>query len=263
MTTNFKAHLIALIISLEAMAGLSPRQMLEKSTKLFDQGHYADALKMLSSVDIRSDFDSSEDMKLAFKIRTIAYNEQNKELLARETIRELLFLDPEYQFNPFDTPAPVLKLAKEEKALIIKKNELIAMARNIPAPIVAPIQPEQALEKNSVFLTKPKLITTLLPFGINHFYQHSPIKGSVYLGLQTLGLLTNVGAFWWKQSYLLKFGGAHLEKSSDKSKFETAQVIQYVSLGSAIAIFCASVIDALIHFNDVKTDKGLEIATNP
>lgn len=260
-------HAICLVfVFVPLMASPSPRQLLEKSRELFDAGLYSDALKMLASLDIRLDLDNSEDMKLAFKISAIAYNEQKSEQKARDTIRELLYLDPDYQFNPFDTPQSLIKLANEERALIVKKNELLARA-NTPPPKPEPppaldLSPP-ALEKSIAFGERPQFITTLFPFGINHFYQGSPIKGSIYLGLQALGLLTNVGAFWWKQSYLTKFGSPYLEKTSNRTQFETAQMIQYISLGSVIAIFTASVIDAFITINEGKSEGSFIIATNP
>lgn len=225
----------------------SAQQVLEKSRASFDRGHYSEALKSLYMLNIKSDLDNSDDMKLAFKIKAIAHHALHEEEKSKEAIRELLFMDPDYQFNPFDTPEALVILAKAEQKAIEKKNEHLALVRenNLEVAIKDSFMP-----KDNFLTPKPKLVSTLFPFGINHFYQSSPVKGGVYLGLESLGIALNIGAFWWKQSYLTRFGEPKLQDMSNLKHFETAQVIQYVALGSTLLFYVISVIDAFINIDD-------------
>ena len=241
-------------------ASLSAKELLLESSAYFDKGQYKKALLTIESLDIRADFDNSDDMKLAFKIRAIAYEQTGDSEHSQETIRELFFLDPNYQFNPYDTPNSVVMLAQKEKAAIEEKNQHLASIKNESRhdPSTARDFDHGNASKNEriVLIEKrPSHVTTLFPFGINHFYLQSPVKGGIYLSLQTLSLATNIAAFWWKQSYLLNFGGAFVKQPSYKGSFDTAQTIQYIGLGALLISYGISVIDALIRFHSMPTQK--------
>lgn len=233
--TFFLSFFLFQAVALEASTA---KEKLLASINAFDRGQYQEALKLLADIDIRDDLDDSDDMKMAFRVRAISYAETKDELRAEETIRELLFLDPNYKFDLFDTPALVVQMAQKEKDLIKEKNKHLATLTNIEAPKPAPL-----------ILEKPGMGKAFLPFGLNHFYTDSEIKGGIYLSVQSLGLLTNIAAFWWKQSYLNSFGGHRLLEPELRGSFNTAQIMQYVGLGALIGGFVVSVIDALIQFN--------------
>jgi hypothetical protein len=216
------------------------KESLVESASYFDKGEYKKALDMLSGVDIQGDFDNSDDMKLAFKIRAIAYEQTKDMTRASEAIRALFFLDPNYKFDPFDTPASVIALAQEEKNNIDKKSTYLSSIKNN-------IKPKPNIEQ------KPPMLTTLFPLGLNHFHLGSPVKGGIYLSLQGLGLALNVTAYWWKQSYLESFGASRLKNHNYQRSFETAQLMQYISLGATIISYCVSVIDALIHIQSTRS----------
>ncbi|HXW52606.1 MAG TPA: hypothetical protein VEL47_00745 [Myxococcota bacterium] len=243
--------LMSLLIVKSGLSTNSAKEALHESATQFDKGHYKKALLLLKSINIRSDLDSSDDMKLAFKIRAICYEETGDVPHAQETLRDLLFLDPSYQFDPFDTPTSVLELAEQERALIDKKNQQMA-SKKIEAQASQKLdeqKPLVELEKNSLFVErKPRFVTTLFPAGLNHFYLGSPIKGGIYLSLQTLGLGTNILAYWWKQSYLQSFGSGLLKDQNNRGRFETAQMIQYIGLGAMLIGYGASVIDAVLEW---------------
>lgn len=241
-------------------ASPSAKELLLQSASLFDKGQYQRALLQIASLDIRSDFDNSDDMKLAFKIRAVCYDQTGDQIKASETIRELFFLDPTYQFNPFDTPQSVVVLAQQEKAAIEEKNQHLASikseSRHESSSEHALAQETMIKSDRIVYLEKrPHIVTALFPLGINHFYLQSPVKGGIYLSLQGLSLVTNIAAFWWKSSYLVNFGGTRLKEPSYKSGFDTAQAIQYIGLGSLLLSYAISVIDALMRFQSTPSQK--------
>lgn len=241
-----------------ASASPSASELLRQSMSYFDRGQYHKALEQLASLNIQSDFDNSDDMKQAFKIRAISYEQTGDKIKAIETIRELFFLDPNYQFNPFDTPKSVVALAQQEKLAFEEKNQYLASIKNDARHDVTDSgQKSETLkaERTVLIEKRPHLATTLFPLGLNHFFLESPMKGGVYLSLQALSLATNVAAFWWKQSYLRSFGSTRLKDQTYKSSFETAQMIQYIGLGALLLSYGISVIDALIRFQSMPSQK--------
>lgn len=237
-----KFGLFIMLLALRLYSQPSPQEHLALSQRFFDQGKYIQALKELAGLDVRVDFDSSEDMMRALKIRAISYAETNALEQAREAIRELLFIDPSYNFDPFDTPKRVCELAETEAKIIWEKNQQLALLKSQVPQFETPA-------KNFDIKYKPSFFTTMLPFGINHFSLGSTTKGTIYLSLQAASLLANIGAFWWKQSYLEKVFVPRLASSEDKRNFQAAQITQYVALSTLLAALTVSIIDAMISFS--------------
>lgn len=234
--------IVIMIFNTILFAKTLPKTTLTIASSHFDRGDFKEALSTLKTLDIHADLDNSDDMKLAFKIRAISYHAVNDEKNALETIKELLFLDPDYAFDPFDTPAQVVKLAQQQKALIEEKNKQLA---SVKTDNDFQAHRTNQLERGLV-IERPHPVVTLFPLGINHFYLHSPTKGATYLSLQLIGLATNIGGFWWKRSYLDGFGSSHLKDESMHARFETAQVVQWVGFTTLLLSFSVSVIDALL-----------------
>lgn len=221
----------------------SAQERLASALDLFNKDKCSLALNLIKTLDVRKDLDNSDDMKLALKIRAICASEMKKEQEAQESIQELYFIDAGYNFSPFDTPAAVIELATRERKKIEDKNKqlatLSAKTANSPTLTVA----SQTIKVPSI---EVKTSTALFPFGINHYLMNAPLKGTIYLSVQSLGLLANIGAFWWKQSYLDSFGSSRLMNASEKNSFTAAQTIQYIALGTFIAALGVSMIDALL-----------------
>lgn len=241
---TFVYPLLALLFCYQSSwSDLHPRELLQQSLVFFDKGHYHQALNIIAPVDVQRDFDSSDDMLMAFRIRAVSYAETGDKKRAAEAIRELLFLSPHYKFDPFDTPASVVELAAIEVREIEQKNQSLAALKS-QSIIELP-----SVETTAVLIPKkPLFVTTLFPLGVNHFYQGSNIKGSLYLALQASSLVANIGSYWWKQSYLKEYGTSKLEYPHQKSRFEIAQTIQYVALGALVISLGASIVDAMISY---------------
>jgi tetratricopeptide (TPR) repeat protein len=220
---------LLLFISLTLSLSVFGKGFLKESSKAFDKGNYQEALKLISNLDITNDLDNSDDMKLAFRIRAISYAETGNKERALETIRELYILDSNYHFDLFDTPQLVVELAEQERKIFLEKNQKLLL-----------------LDTKKEH--KDPMLTNFLPLGLNHYYLDSPLKGTVYLSVQTLGFLTNIAAFWWKQSYLSSFGSNHLKDLDHKASFNNAQIVQFVGLGTVLVGFVVSVIDAFMQY---------------
>jgi tetratricopeptide (TPR) repeat protein len=238
-----------LLTSLSQALAQSPHELLIKGNEHFNKGEYKEALLSLESINVRKDLDNSEDMKLAFKIRAIAHTQMAEEEKALETIRELYYLDPAHRFDPFETPQAVLDLAEKELKAIESKNARLNSLKPKASKEEALEEKPSVLEKTVLVEKRAPFLTNFIPFGVNHFMQQSPIKGSIYLGLQTASLVTNIAAFWWKESYLNGFDVPRLRDQGYKSRFDAAQTTQYVALGAFVFSLAVSIIDALITYS--------------
>lgn len=254
------ASMIFVALVSPVFASTSAKERLKESSAYFDKGLYQKALDSIKDIDIRNDFDNSDDMKLAFKIRAISYDQTDNPKEASETIRELYFIDPAYNFDPFDTPESLVLLARKVKTLIDEKSRQLASARNEAhleqGPLSDNSPPEDSPKERTIFIEKkPHAVATLFPLGLNHFYLNSPLRGGIYLSMQTLGLVTNVAAYFWKQSYLDNYGSHRLKSASYQASFETAQMIQYIGFTTIVISYGISVIDALIRYKSMPTQK--------
>lgn len=243
---NMNQVVPGMVIFLLPMANIyassSAKEILAIASSHYDRGDYKQALITLKSIDIRNDLDNSDDMKLAFKIRAVASEEVQDREGAIETIRELFFLDPNYVFDPFDTPQAVVSLAQKESLRIQEKNKHLAQV--VPE---AKINGQE--EPRIHYIEKPPHPSVVLfPFGLNHFVLGSSVRGGVYLSLQSLGILANVAAFWWKHSYLDGIGTSILHESQNRGRFETAQTVQFLGLTAALVSYGISVADAFMSF---------------
>jgi tetratricopeptide (TPR) repeat protein len=238
----FLLSIFTAYINFSLHAETSAHDLLVHSQARFDQGNYAKALEALAKLNVRLDFDSSEDMITALKIRAISYSQTKQISLAEEAIRELLFIDPKYNFDLFDTPKIVVEIAEREAKIIADKNKQLALVK-IPAPI-------HNITQNLDLNKKTGFLTIFLPFGLNHYYLKAPTKALTYFSLQAFGVAANIGAFWWKQSYLEKLGSPRLEHIADRSKFQVAQITQYIALSTLLAAFTVSIIDAMISYDE-------------
>jgi hypothetical protein len=229
------SFLLLMLLAKENQAALSPRELLATSQALFDQGHYDKALQILKNINIKRDFDSSEEIMNALKIQAISLTQLKDINAAQQIIREIFFIDPNYVFDPFDTPKRVVELAEVEAKNIKEKNQQL---KNITIMPVA----EKA---KSSFLAR-----NFLPLGFN-FYDYSKTKSIVYFSLQTTSLIANISAFWWKQRYLESFGSSRLIDNKYKNNFNRLQITQYLSLSLFLATFTVSIIDAIINIKEV------------
>lgn len=249
--------LITILLVPPAFAQASAKDLLRESSLHFDKGHYQKALDVIGDLNIKS-LDNSDDMKLALKIRAICFDQTNKSKEASETLKELFSIDPDYDFNLFDTPKSLVELARKEKSIINEKNRQLATLRSEAhqEQRLEPKQQDVNLKERLIFIEKkPHLVSTLFPLGLNHFYLNSPVRGGIYLSVQTLGLITNIAAYFLKQSYLESFGSSRLKEQGDHASFQTVQTIQYIGLGTLVVGYGISVIDALIRFKSMPTQK--------
>lgn len=245
---------ITMVISLQTQSKGSAKSALTLAAESFDKGDYKKAIDLLHTLDVKRDLDSSEEMELALKIRAISFAATKRKSEAILAIRELYFLNPDYEFDGFTTPKNVMELASAEKQAIEEKNQIFRLTKTEQAPAI-PLAP-QIIEREILIENKPPLVNSLFPLGLNHF-PHTPVQGSIYLSLQGISLAANILAYWWKDNLFQEINSRQFSDSKSLSQFNTAQTIQFVALGTLVASYAASVIHALVDHAKATTKKTL------
>lgn len=214
------------------------KEILSRSKLKFDDGHYMQALKKLSLLDIRKDLDDYDDIKKAYEIIIISYWQTNKIDKSKESMRELLLMDEKAVLEGFTTPPLLLEAFREEQKKINEKK----------IATMSSIQSQVPLTNNSILKNTQGLSSMFLPLGGNLYSLKQNNKALVYLILQSSFLGMNIGAFWWKQTYLSKFNHNDLRKNEYKQSFNTTQIIQFTALAAFLLSYGISVGDALVQY---------------
>ena len=107
---NTLVYLSILFLALSLEAKSSAKELLNRAKNHFDKGHYSQALSSINSVEVTKDLDSSEEMELALRIRAISFGRTKQTAKARVAIRELFFLNPNYEFDAFATPKDIVDI---------------------------------------------------------------------------------------------------------------------------------------------------------
>lgn len=215
-----------------------------KAQDHFEKDRCKEAIKLLKNIDPKIDLENAETMINIYKIKAICYFEIGDLINAKNAIKELYLIDPNFTFDAFSTPKEVVDLANIEKKMIEEKSLKLTNEK---------MDFFKRENNNSINLIKEKKIlpfgTSLFPFGINHYLLEHKIKGPIYLFSQSLLLATNISSFLVKQSYFKGFGIYELADLNNEKKFSQAQNIQFISLGAFLMIYTVSVIDALANFD--------------
>ena len=210
------------------------KEILAYSKSKFDNGHYTQALKKLNLLDIRKDLDNYDDIKKAYEIIIISYWQTHQIDKSKQAIKDLLLMDENAHLEEFTTPPALLDIFKEEQKKITEKK--VAISNQLP------LSPANTL-KESI-----NLPTMFLPLGANQYSLKQNNKALTYLILQSSFLGINIGAFWWKQSYINKFSHKDLKKNEYKQPVNTTQIIQFSALAAFLLTYGISVGDALVQY---------------
>lgn len=223
---------------------------LKQSHRAFNQGNYPEAVELLQKIDLRTSLESIEDLTLAYEILAVANYSLNKIEDSKKALQDLLTINSTWN-DLFRLPPPVAKMAQEEKEAIRKKNQKLQEVKNtLNLPKETSSAQKYAGFKadadKELLIKKPPKVLSVLPFGLNHFAYDDKRSGGIFLSWQALSLLGNIGAFWWKQSYLTGLLKPSIQDEGKFITFNRAQTLQHAMLLSLVIGYGTSVVVCLI-----------------
>jgi hypothetical protein len=233
-----------------AKESIHSKSKLEIAKEAFTNNDCVLAIKILDNENTILQLNSEKDLLASYKILAICYYQNNKKNLAENQLENILSIKPNYFFDPFDTPAPVIDLFNKVKSRIKYKTEQLANAKQqalldnsinnlVTEGKVELVQKEVIKTKNSKWLA-------LLPFGVGHFINENYLKGSLIASGQAASLAGNIGFYWYKQTMIMPDNKNLVGNSQALQNYNVAQALQWSSLGLFAALYAYSIIDGLI-----------------
>ena len=156
----------------------------------------------------------------AYRTLGVCYFELGDQEKSKTAFSQLLFIKPDYELNAFITPPKLLDLFNQIKSHINSKSQELIAAR----------------EKKIIY-TKHSLFPAFVPFGVGQFENGNKIKGAIIASTEGVALAANIGFYWWKQSL----------NTNTIPNYSLVQSLQWVAIGTFLAIYAYGVIDALYY----------------
>lgn len=175
-------------------------------------------------LDNRSLMQNTKEIAEAYKMLAICYLQEQNIAAATKEIEALLFLDPNTKMDPFSTPPAVLDLFNSAQKRIEKKQVELTVASESFAP--------------------KKWVPLFIPLGYPQLLKGRTTAALSLAIAEVAAVGVNIGAYWWKKSMTLPNNPSLVSSSEQSSLYSTAQTIQFVALGSAIALYVYGVLDA-------------------
>jgi len=212
---------------------------LRRAKNEYAYGNYEQAATQLRALIYPMTLTRDEQVIEARKYLALSYYLLGKNAAAAEELTKLLYLSPDFQFDPYAIAPPVIefleiirdKLKPELDAIRQRKSDdkLLASSRVGFVRIV-----EQTFYERSEF-------ATLMPFGVGQF-QNGDAGLGVSFALGELALLgANLGAYLWTTSL-----GDY--SAADRRLAQSLTIAQYASAGLFGLLWSFGVFQARLNF---------------
>ncbi len=179
-----------------AGVALSDAERFGRAQNLFQFGDCESVIDVLGDFTLGAAEKDQRQLVEAHRMLGVCYDQLGRHDEAERELKSLLYLDPDYVLDPLITPPPLIdKFAALKEELNQKLEEI----RKAKAERDQQQQNDKAPEK--VIVEREKTVRTtpcavvLLPFGVPQFVNNEPGLGMLFLFLQAIPLVLNVGAF--------------------------------------------------------------------
>lgn len=239
----FSTMLGAILLGSSLMAAetkLTPR--LSTANKAFEFGDCEKVISVLSDAQYVPYVDDEEHFLQIYRMLAICYHRKGEKAKAEKELQNLLILKPKVELDPFSTPPAVIDLFTHVKKTMAPKIEDIEKAR---AQIADQEKGKDPLQRTVVRRLSP--LAAFVPFGFGQVENGHLGKGIALAASEIALLGVNVGSYWYKESLILPKSDALVADSSTLRSYNTAQTIQFVSIGVLAATYIYGIVDALIY----------------
>lgn len=207
----------------------------KKAEAAFQQNNCKQVIEILSAGNSSKNLENEVQFVNYYHMLGVCYFKLNEIKKAEKELTELLFISPDFNLDPFTSPPPLLELFKLLKNNVNKKSNELQTIK------------EKAKEKEPIgnkvnIYSNTSVLFSFMPFGIPQLETNNTTKGIILATTQATFLTGNIAFYWWKKS-LLNSDNSVL----NKTEFNTAQILQFVSFGVFAGIYIYGVIDALVN----------------
>lgn len=168
---------------------VTDEQRFEQGATLFELGDCESVISVLADYTLGGANRPQEKLVEAHRMLGVCYFQLGRRTEAERELKQLLYLSPDYELDPFLTPPPVVKLFDDLKLELADKLEEIRKARTEvdkakdqpPERVVVRVEVEREVR------TTP-WITTLIPFGGAQYANDEPVKAVAFFAAQSASI---------------------------------------------------------------------------
>lgn len=172
-------------------------ETLRRAKNEYAYGHYVRATRVLKGLLYPMRLQTDEQVLEARKYLALCYFLQDKQSDAEEEFTKLLYLEPDYELDPFTVAPPIIDLLEKVRKVHVAQLDVIRERRNQTSRG----QLQEGFRRTiRLTVTERSDIATFLPFGIGQFQNGDYGWGAVFAASEAVFLAANIGSYVWLRS---------------------------------------------------------------
>jgi len=185
-------------VKLEDTDELAEQRRLRRAKNLFEYGDCESVIDVLGDFTITARVRNEDQLVEAHRMLGVCYLQLGRSAEAERELKSLLYLNPDYELDPFLNPPPVVELFERLRRELDARLEEVRKARR-------KVQEQKSasgrvvIERERVVMRRSPM-SIWLPFGGAQWANGEPIKGVLFGVAQAVPLALNIAAFWALQS---------------------------------------------------------------
>lgn len=217
----------------------SVEEQLRRARNEYAYGNYAKAAELLEGLLYPMRLYSDAQVIEARRFLALSYYLLGRRENVREEFVKILYLDPDYELDPFTIAPPVISLFETVRREL--KSELDVIRQRISERQLEKVQPEGILRTVETRIVERSDWATLLPFGVGQFQNGDTAWGVGFAVTQGLLLALNIGAYMW----LLTLDDY---RPDEEALVNGLRIAQYASLAAFGVTWSFGVVHARLNF---------------
>ncbi len=221
--------------------GFDPEDELRRAKNEYAYGNYDESVRRLRGLLYPMRLSSDEQVIEARRYLALSYYLLDQRDLMNEEFTKLLYLDPDYELDPFSIAPPVIEIFEALRRELAPELDEIRQ-RRADEQLKQP-SGEGVLRVVNRRVTEKSELATFLPFGVGQFQNGDTELGVFFAVSEGLLLAVNVAAFLYAR-YGIGTGFSEDERN-------TVRALAFAQYGSLVlfgAVYSVGVYQARLRF---------------
>lgn len=218
---------------------------LRRARNEYAYGSYEDAAKRLRELLYPMRLSTDTQVIEARKYLALSYYLLGKTAEIEEEFAKLLYLDPDYELDPFSIAPPVIELFENVRQKLRPELDAIRQ-RKSDTQMEEPGRPghRRIVKFHTVEHSE---LATLLPFGVGQFQNGALGWGIFFAAAETVLLAVNIGSYLYASRVV---GDRY--PSSERRLVQALTVAQYASIALFTVTWSVGVLHARVNFSPIE-----------
>lgn len=214
---------------------------LRRAKNEYAYGNYEESVRRLRGLLYPMQLSSDAQVIEARRYLALSYYLLGEQELLEEEFEKLLFLDPDYELDPFSIAPPVIEAFEAVRRRL--KPELDAIRQRKADERLSQPATEGVLRSVERRITERSELATFLPFGVGQFQNGDTQLGVFFAVSEALLLAVNIGSFLYA-----RYGVGTGFESSQQNTVRALAFAQYGSLVLFGTVYSLGVFQARLNF---------------